>query len=242
MNPIQSMRSHVLRPARLDPTAEGVILNDLPTHDHCSIAAGIGRVCGDGPCESLALRSAMRLAAAEDIQLFARRSGKPRGRSDWCRRCIDGCLAGLGRYSKTDCGPTARQRKYDNAEIAKEGLLQVDEMARACFKIFDAEKQGQQNATPYSTAIRTIDAAGLLAQQSLPVTGSNLIAFKMAQLLERLRHQHKTINRATVSAAAERALKEIEIDMHDLAKAIPSAVEQTEQELREARRVLVQRG
>jgi hypothetical protein len=131
------------------------------------------------------------------------------------------------------------QRKHDNAEIAMKGLEEVDEITRRCFKIFDEEKQGgQQNVVLYSTALRAIEAAGLLAEQSLPATGSNLIAFRMAQLLERLRHQHRTLDRSLVGSGAERALREIESDMHDLAKQIPSAVDATDRELSEASGVL----
>jgi hypothetical protein len=131
------------------------------------------------------------------------------------------------------------QRKYDNAKIAMKGLEEVDDITRRCFAIFDAEKQrGQQRTAPYLAALRIIETAGLLVEQSLPVTGSNLIAFRMAQLLERLRHQHRNLADAQVSPTIEGALKEIESEMHDLAKEIPSTVQATTQELREATSVL----
>jgi hypothetical protein len=129
------------------------------------------------------------------------------------------------------------QRKYDNAKIAMKGLEEVDEITRRCFKIFDAEKQ-RGEALPYLAALKTIEGDGLLVRQSLPATGSNLIAFRMAQLLERLRHQHGALGVHSVGYAAERALQEIEIDMDDLAREIPRAVEATDREVKECKSVL----
>jgi hypothetical protein len=131
------------------------------------------------------------------------------------------------------------QRKYDNAKIAMKGLEEVDDIARRCFKIFDAEKEkGESRTMPYSAALRSIERTGLLVAQSLPETGSNLIAFRMAQLLERLRHQHRTLADRPQSPSVERALTEIESDMHDLAKEIPPAVKHTKSEITEAGTVL----
>jgi hypothetical protein len=124
------------------------------------------------------------------------------------------------------------QRKYDNAKIAIKGLEEVDEITKRCFTIFDV-------APHYLEALRMIERAGLLVEQSLPATGSNLIAFRMAQLLERLRHQHRNLADRTASPTVEQALREIESDMHDLAGQIPSAVDATNHELTEATRVLV---
>jgi hypothetical protein len=130
------------------------------------------------------------------------------------------------------------QRKYDDAKIAMKGLEEADWITRRCFKIFDEEKQRPERTMPYLAALRTIEKAGLLVEQALPVTGSNLIAFRMAPLLERLRHQHRILADVLVSPTIERALQEIESDMHDLADEIPSAVKVTDQELSEARHVL----
>jgi hypothetical protein len=124
------------------------------------------------------------------------------------------------------------QRKYDSAKIAMQGLEQVDDITKRCFTIFGG-------APDYLEALRMIERAGLLVEQSLPVTGSNLIAFRMAQLLERLRHQHRILADRRTSLTVEQALKEIESDMHDLAEKIPSAVDATNHELTEATRVLV---
>jgi hypothetical protein len=64
------------------------------------------------------------------------------------------------------------------------------------FQIFGTTSTAPANdPTPYSKALRAIEREGLLAAQALPVTGSDLIAFRMARLLERLRHQHSALTK-----------------------------------------------
>lgn len=130
------------------------------------------------------------------------------------------------------------QRKYDNALIAMRGLQEVNDIANRCFQIFGTARTAPSNdPTPYSKAVRAIEREGLLAAEALPVTGSNLIAFRMARLRERLRHQHSTLTKHA-DPTAELAIKDIETDMETLVKEIPLAVKQTQDELREADLIL----
>lgn len=125
------------------------------------------------------------------------------------------------------------QRKYDDAEIAMRGLEEVDDIARQCFKIWDTALADPNDSSPYTEALFDIERAGLLATQALPVTGANLIGFRMARLLQRLRHQ-RVLLEAEPSPGSEAAINSIRDDMQDLFKEIGPTVEKVDRERKHA--------
>lgn len=81
------------------------------------------------------------------------------------------------------------RQRHERAEVAEKGLEMVETRALRCLDYFDAPARIE--ARRHVFALRKVKAAGLLDNSIFPVTGSNLIAFQMARLIEQLREQFR---------------------------------------------------
>jgi hypothetical protein len=137
-------------------------------------------------------------------------------------RAVQRQLALQQRQARIDA-LTFWQKKYDDAAVAISGLEMVDEVATRCLDILQAVQHPtgtdryMSHKHPHVEVVRRMKDAGLLDVEQFPRTGSNLIAWHMANYIGRLQIQHQ---RATAFKGEDPELKKCEGPIRDILELI----------------------